>query len=197
MPLKTSKQKKYVSVQQGEMRGKKILLPPAIHGHRHFTSALIKEALFQICEPYKPAAFFDLCAGSAQIAVEALSRGFSPVHCVERDDGRFSFLVEQLKGIDIILHKKDFRRMASVIADTHSVVFIDAPYSFWQSDGSCELIEDFLIKLFEKPRLSILLAIQSPMPISFKKEELQGLLDTGVSREYRGHTLFTAEIKYS
>ncbi|MBW7856748.1 MAG: RsmD family RNA methyltransferase [Leptonema sp. (in: Bacteria)] len=193
MPLKTSKQKKYVSVQQGEMRGKKILLPPAIHGHRHFTSALIKEALFQICEPYKPAAFFDLCAGSAQIAVEALSRGFSPVHCVERDDGRFSFLVEQLKGIDIILHKKDFRRMASVIT-CHSVVFLDVPYSFWQRDGSCELIEDFLVKLLENSKLSILLAIQSPTPISFKKEKLQNLLEQGVSRDYRGHTLFTVEI---
>lgn len=193
MPLKTSKQKKYVLVQQGKMRGKKILLPPAVRGHRHFTSALIKEALFQICEAYEPATFFDLCAGSAQIGIEALSRGFFPVHCVERDESRFSFLAEQLKETDIILHKKDFRRMVPAITD-RSVLFLDVPYTFWQPDGSCELIEIFLTKLLRRSGISILLAIQSPLPLSFRNQALRNLLEQGMSREYRGHTLFTCEL---
>jgi 16S rRNA G966 N2-methylase RsmD len=182
----------YVTVQQGIFRGRKIALPPALHGHRHFTSSLMKEALFQLIDVYRPCAFFDLCAGSGQIAVEALSRGFTPVHCVERDERRFAFLVRELAAYDLTLHKKDFRRMAPLIAEQGGVAFLDVPYSFWNQDGVCYHLEDFLIKLRSAMKgQPVVLALQSPHTVRFSNRDIeQWLLEYGITqRRYRSHTL--------
>ncbi len=199
MPL-SSDRTKYVTVQQGSLRGKKIALPPAVHGHRHFTSALMKEAFFQLVEAYRPGPFFDLCAGSAQMAVEALSRGFSPVHCVERDEKRFAFLVKQLSSLELSFHKKDFRRMVPVILEAGGgVVYLDVPYSFWSQDGICLHMEEFLLKLhsgLQGNRVPVLLAVQAPTTVRFANSDLeQWLFENGMSqRDYRGHTLLIADL---
>lgn len=185
-----------VNVQQGGLRGRRIPLPPAIHGHRHFTSSLMKEAFFQLVESRIGQPFFDLCAGSGQMAVEALSRGFSPVHCVERDEARFQFLIKELHDLGLTFHKKDFRRMAPVCAAAGGAAFLDAPYSFWASDGQCPHVEDFLLRLRNElstaTDMDLLLGIQSPVPMILKDAELQewigGQLESG-RREYRGHFL--------
>lgn len=188
----------HVAVQQGSFRGRKIALPPALHGHRHFTSSLMKEAFFQLVEAYRPCAFFDLCAGSGQMAVEALSRGFAPVHCVERDERRFAFLIKELSGFDLSFHKKDFRRMAPVIAEQGGVAFLDVPYSFWNSDGICLHMEEFLLKLrteLEGRSTRVVLAVQAPATVRFSNTEIeQWLFEHGMTqREYRGHTLLVVD----
>ena len=185
----------FTVVQQGRWRGKKIPLPPSHHGHRHVTSSILKEAFFQLAEAYYPCAFFDLCAGSGQMALEAVSRGYGPVHAVELDEGRFRFLIGQLSGHDITFHKKDFRRMAASVAAQTSVVFIDVPYSYWTADGQCSHIETFLQKLsiavdelpVEQPN-QIFIGIQSPMPVQWKKSDWLGRFRID-AKKYRGHSL--------
>ena len=117
-------------------------------------------------------AFFDLCAGSGQMGLEALSRGYHPVHMCELDTRRFSHLSRELQkgGYDVVLHRKDFRRMSlPILSHTRASVFLDAPYSFWSGE-SCPNIDAFLIRLVNDwPEGScerLLLAIQGPAPYS-------------------------------
>lgn len=177
-----------IPIQKGILKGKKIHLPPSRKGHRNITSSLIKEALFQLAENffgihfdgYKKysISFYDLCAGSGQIGMEAFSRGFHKVHIVEKDKKRFEFLLENLKTFKIhksklFFHNKDFVRFAKIIPkDSYSVSFIDLPYSFWK-EQNCSHLDFFFKKFFEylnqekHERKKILIMIQSPYPYQF------------------------------
>lgn len=126
-------------VQKGRFRGRPIPMPPDIRGQSHFTPGIVKEALFQLIENEignpQGIPFYDTCSGSGQIAIEALSRGFAPVHAVELAPERFAALLSHVKeeNYDIRCHRKDMRRMAHLIAaEATPVVFIDLPYSFWE-----------------------------------------------------------------
>lgn len=127
-----------MKIQRGQFRGRRVQAPPGVRGHSEFTPGLVKEALFQRIENLigpDPSAwsFFDLCAGSGQVAMEAASRGFGQVHACEIDQGRFAFLLEQVKalGYPIRCHRKDFMRLARLVR-APAVVFLDLPYSFWK-----------------------------------------------------------------
>ena len=143
-----------VKIHKGRLRGRKINIPPPVKGQQAATSSLLKEATFQIIENEingspESYAFFDLCAGSGQMGLEALSQGFAPIHISELDGGRFSHLVRNLADYkkDLTLHNKDFKRMASRIPQAkQSVGFLDPPYSFWK-DGKCDAIDVFIKNL--------------------------------------------------
>ncbi len=185
------RKKIHVDVLKGNLKGKKIPVPPSLRGYRNVTSSLIKEALFQHIENYFSInlggaqkiriPFFDLCAGSAQIAIEALSRGIYPVHIVEKDRIRFKFLLENLKKIitynDVIFHQKDFIRLADDIAEQDkATAFIDLPYSFWKEEQSLHLevfFKNFSSKLIFgglNESKKYLFIIQSPVNYSIPKE---------------------------
>lgn len=123
-------------IQKGRFRGRLIEAPPGIRGHQEFTPGLVKEALFQRIEnlagDLSEWNFYDLCAGSGQIAFEAASRGFAEIHACEIDQGRFGFLLDQVRrhSYPVRCHRKDFQRLARSIAGS-AVVFLDLPYSFW------------------------------------------------------------------
>jgi 16S rRNA G966 N2-methylase RsmD len=131
-------------IQKGRFQGRKIKPPPAVSGNSHLTLGLVKEAIFQVLEGQLGAgldqyAFFDLCAGSGQMAFEALSRGFAPVHLAEIDPRRLRHLIDEARrgSFDVQIHRRDFRRMAPlVLRHARSVIFLDPPYSFWQGGDS-------------------------------------------------------------
>ncbi|MCL2025234.1 MAG: RsmD family RNA methyltransferase [Leptospirales bacterium] len=56
------------------------------------TAQKVKEALFSILGNIEKKSFADLFGGSGQIAFEALSRGASPVICIELDRERAGFI---------------------------------------------------------------------------------------------------------
>lgn len=141
-------------IQQGRLRGRRIPAPPEIKGQAHFTSAQLKETVFQILDNrIEPAstAFFDLCAGSGQMGFEALSRGYARVVLGEVDPGRIALLrktagefSEPGQGGDIVVLKRDLRRMAGPLLEAgRAVVFLDPPYSFWEG-ARCPPVESFL-----------------------------------------------------
>lgn len=201
-----------VPVQKGILKGRKIILPPSLKGHRNFTSSLLKEALFQIIDNFfgihfdgekqYSITFFDLCAGSGQIGIEALSRGFKCVHIVEKDRKRFEFIFDNLKGYKVknaklIFHNKDFLRFAKIIPkEDYAVCFIDLPYSFWTKE-KCIILDIFFKKFFENLKQNslnnkkILIVIQSPIPYQFSfdyflNDSLNIKLET---KYYRKHYL--------
>ena len=108
-------------------------------------------------------AFFDLCAGSGQVAIEALSRGFQDVHACEIDQARFGFLLEQIKsqGYAIRCHRKDFQRLARLVTGP-AIVFLDLPYSFWKPIP--EAVEAFLAALPAEGEGDVLIFLQGPEP---------------------------------
>ncbi|MBX7058250.1 MAG: RsmD family RNA methyltransferase [Leptospirales bacterium] len=142
-------------VLRGKFRGRSIPAPPAAHGNSHLTLGLVKEALFQILEQrlgseLPETSFFDLCAGSGQMAVEASSVGFASVHLCEVDSGRLRHLAEMVQkgGFPIEVHRRDFRRMAGPMLRARRIVaFLDPPYSFWDREGRSEAVDRLVYNL--------------------------------------------------
>lgn len=207
-----------IPVQKGLLKGKKIPLPPSLKGHRNVTSSLVKEATFQLIDNFYgvqfngskkyPVAFFDLCAGSGQMGIEALSRGFDPVHIVEKDRQRFEFILQNLKHFGnknskLLFHCKDFRRFYDDILNTqYSATFIDLPYSFWNEQGTCPHLDHFFYKFAEyyssnrnKNYGKYIILIQSPNPYHLPKiiYNFFPMIDYQL-RHYRKHFLNVLKI---
>ncbi|MBP7282019.1 MAG: RsmD family RNA methyltransferase [Leptospiraceae bacterium] len=136
-----------LSIQSGLYKGRKVPVPAAIKGNSNFTSALLKKSIFSILDSFglqgkisiEDSLFVDLFAGSGQVGLEAVSRGFKNTVFFELDKNRFRGLKEFLPGIRkdfVLLHRDSFRYYdAFDFSDVHSVVFyIDPPYSFWEKD---------------------------------------------------------------
>ncbi|MCS7205796.1 MAG: RsmD family RNA methyltransferase [Leptospiraceae bacterium] len=221
----SQRKKIHIPVIKGFLKGKKIPLPPSLKGYRNFTSGLIKEALFQHIENFfgvsldgqkkLSISFFDLCAGSGQIGIEAYSRGMTPVHIVEKDKKRFDFILENLKSFEkngrrIHFHQKDFRRLADeIVLSLKTAVFIDLPYTFWKKDGVCYHIDQFFMKYLEhlkkqvglfsqeqKERFAHIFFIQSPVPYVIPdnlKNSNWFILDVDI-KYYRKHYLVIIKI---
>jgi len=157
-------------VQQGRFRNRSIAIPPAVKGHLEFTPARIKEAVFQIVFSRIGGrtgdyAFFDLCAGSGQMAWEALSRGFREVHVNEIDALRFRFLHQEqsryLPGA-IFLSRRSWTRMVEPIEQAlPAIIFLDLPYSFWKDSETFQALDRFIGSFSDRSRM--LLVMQAPL----------------------------------
>ena len=67
----------------GSLKGRRLQAPADLTVRP--TADRAREALFSILQRWPPGPFLDLFAGSGAVALEALSRGYGPVACVERD----------------------------------------------------------------------------------------------------------------
>lgn len=194
-----------IRIQQGRFKGRRIPPPPRIKGALHVTPGLVKEAAFQLIENRVPeGAFIDLCAGSGQMGFEALSRGYSPVHFCEVEEDRFRGLVEEVRkySYDVELHRRDFRRSASLIlAEPIVVAYLDLPYSFWSGER-CGPLEAFFSDFWEDlakadpvPR-TILFVIQGPAffrPVGTPPEGFQMQI---TERQYRRTHLTLLDLEW-
>ncbi len=137
-----------LSIQSGIYKGKKVLVPSSVKGNSNFTSALLKKSVFSILDSFdlqekislSESLFIDLFAGSGQMGLEAVSRGFKNIVFFELDKNRFRSLKEFLPTIRkdfILLHRDSFRYYdAFEKEEKDSLVFyIDPPYSFWEKDS--------------------------------------------------------------
>lgn len=137
-----------LSIQSGIYKGRKIPVPTAIKGNSNFTSALLKKSIFSILDSFhlqgqisiEDSLFVDLFAGSGQVGLEAVSRGFKNTIFFELDKNRFRGLKEFLPAIRkdfVLLHRDSFRYYdAFDFSSVSSIVFyIDPPYSFWEKDS--------------------------------------------------------------
>jgi 16S rRNA (guanine966-N2)-methyltransferase len=84
----------------------------------------------------------DLFAGSGAMALEALSRGASLVHCVEKDDGAAktistnASLVQKAQPVGVfhLFHMEVQKFVEGEAQNQYHFVYVDPPYDFADSD---------------------------------------------------------------
>lgn len=90
------------------------------------TADRAREALFSILQAWPAGPFVDLFSGTGAVALEAYSRGYGPVTCVEARPS--PFLLKNLKYCEVTLLSKDVLKLGPEAFTGAAVVFSDPPY---------------------------------------------------------------------
>ena len=203
------------------MQGRRFEYPPIGQGQTRFTPGLLKKAVFEILlnrianssHKVKDYAFFDLSAGSGQMAFEALSLGFQKVYISEVEasytahikkqlgakDKRGHLVETRIQGLDpavpIEIYCRDFRRMSSLIrSHSQSILYFDLPYSFWKArnplglEGFLSRLENSFIKEEAGETKSRWIFIQGPR--FFEVQKMKFIKDPEFRRYGRQHLSF-------
>jgi 16S rRNA (guanine966-N2)-methyltransferase len=112
----------------GNLRGRKLSAPPPGDLRVRPTADRAREALFSILQRWGQGPFLDLCAGTGAVGIEAHSRGFEPVVCVESGDSGWACLQKNLAGLPIRGLRADLRRLKPADFRDQAVIFLDPPY---------------------------------------------------------------------
>lgn len=112
----------------GTLRGRRLVAPPPGDLRVRPTSDRAREALFSILQRWPPGPFLDLCAGTGAVGLEAHSRGYAPVTCVEAFEPGWSCLRRNARGTDLQLVRADLRSLGVRAFSGQAVIFLDPPY---------------------------------------------------------------------
>ncbi|MBI3132076.1 MAG: RsmD family RNA methyltransferase [Acidobacteria bacterium] len=113
----------------GSIKGRKLLAPPGDDLRVRPTSDRAREALFSILQRWPQGPFLDLCAGTGAVGLEAWSRGYAPVTCVESGEPGWSALQSNLRGTGVVALRKDITHLESGDFAPQAIVFLDPPYA--------------------------------------------------------------------
>lgn len=113
----------------GRYAGRKIFCPPGV-----IRPAMdrMRESLFAVIGDITGKSFLDLFSGSGLMAIEAASRGASPVAAVERDPAKWDTIRKNLGIADerIDLHFIPVERYLKRAKSTWDVIFLDPPFAY-------------------------------------------------------------------
>ncbi|HEX9011184.1 MAG TPA: RsmD family RNA methyltransferase [Holophagaceae bacterium] len=112
----------------GTLKGRRLAAPPAGDLRVRPTSDRAREALFSILQRWPMGPFLDLCAGTGAAGLEALSRGYGPVTCVEAAEPGWSCLRRNAEGTGLVLLRRDVLRAEMGDFRDQAVLFLDPPY---------------------------------------------------------------------
>jgi len=112
----------------GTLKGRRLSAPPAGDLRVRPTADRAREALFSILQRWAYGPFLDLCAGTGAVGIEAHSRGYAPVACVESGEPGWTCLQRNLTGLPIRSIRQDFRRLKGDAFRDQAVIFLDPPY---------------------------------------------------------------------
>jgi len=118
-----------VRIIAGRLKGRRLQQPPPGDLAIRPTSDRAREALFSILEARPRGAFVDLFAGTGAVGLEAWSRGFGPVICVERDPKAFALIQANAQGTEVQALRADVRRLRKDAFGGVAVLFGDPPYA--------------------------------------------------------------------
>jgi 16S rRNA (guanine966-N2)-methyltransferase len=110
----------------GALKGRRLAAPTGLDVRP--TSDRTREALFGILRRWPMGSFLDLFSGTGAVALEALSRGYFPVWCVERDRDALSTIRANARGAPLSIVGGDARAAAGDPFFDVSVIFVDPPY---------------------------------------------------------------------
>lgn len=112
----------------GTLKGKKLLAPPPPEMGVRPTADRAREALFSILEGWPKGPFVDIFAGTGAVGLEAYSRGFLPVVCVEREPLALRCLDANIRGTEVQILRQDAFRLGAKTFNNLAVIFGDPPY---------------------------------------------------------------------
>ncbi|HJU84314.1 MAG TPA: RsmD family RNA methyltransferase [Holophagaceae bacterium] len=112
----------------GSLKGRRLAAPPEGDLRVRPTSDRAREALFSILQRWPQGPFLDLFAGTGAVGLEAFSRGFEPVVCVEQGEPAWGCLEKNLRGTMVRGLRKDASRLPADTFPPQAVVFLDPPY---------------------------------------------------------------------
>ncbi len=105
----------------------------------------MRESLFSILGDLTGCSFLDLFSGSGCVAIEAASRGASPIHLVEMDRGKKATIEKNLSFVNEEKHlfMMDAGRYIASCLLQYDIVYADPPFPM---DGKVELAEKIAAK---------------------------------------------------
>ena len=112
----------------GTLKGRRLVAPPPGDLRVRPTADRAREALFSILQRWPAGPFLDLCAGTGAVGLEAYSRGYAPVACVESTEPAWGCLERNLKGTSVTALRLDVRRLKADAFKEQAVIFLDPPY---------------------------------------------------------------------
>ena len=119
----------------GTLRGRRLAPPPPGDRRVRPTADRAREALFSILQRWPVGPFLDLCAGTGAVGIEAHSRGYAPVVCVESGDPGWTCLRKNVAGLSVQAVRADLGRLKVDAYQGQAVIFLDPPYDqavdFW------------------------------------------------------------------
>ncbi|MDP2877819.1 MAG: RsmD family RNA methyltransferase [Holophaga sp.] len=118
----------------GAIRGRRLDSPAEGELGIRPTSDRAREALFSILQAWPKGAFLDLFAGTGAVGVEAWSRGYSPVVCVEKDPKTCLLAQRNSRGSEVQVVRQDALRLKHDSFKGLDFVFADPPY---EGSGVC------------------------------------------------------------
>lgn len=124
----------------GTLKGRRLWAPPPGNQRVRPTSDRAREALFSILQRWPSGPFLDLCAGTGAVGVEARSRGYDPVTCVEAAEPGWSCLQKNIENTTVKPLRADLLRLKESSFVGQAVIFLDPPYeqaeTLWAQSAS-------------------------------------------------------------
>ena len=110
----------------------------------------MRESLFSILGDLTGTSFLALFSGSGCVAIEAASRGASPIHLVEMDRGKRATIEKNLSFVKEEKHlfMMDVGRYVASCLISYDIVYADPPFPM---DGKVELARKIASKHIVKP----------------------------------------------
>lgn len=112
----------------GTLKGRRLQAPPEGETRVRPTADRAREALFSILERWPKGPMVDLFAGTGAVALEAWSRGFEPVACVEQHPVALKCLAVNLRDTPVRLLMQDALKVKADAFRDQALVFADPPY---------------------------------------------------------------------
>jgi 16S rRNA (guanine966-N2)-methyltransferase len=110
----------------GTLKGRRLAAPAGLDVRP--TSDRAREALFSILGRWPAGSFLDVFSGTGAVALEAISRGYAPVWCVEKDWRALAALRANAGNAPLSVVACDARDIKDGAFADISVVFADPPY---------------------------------------------------------------------
>ena len=134
-----------IRITGGRLKGRTIAVPKA--GPARFTSAKVREAVFDLLGSVEGCAILDLFAGCGSFTIEAMSRDASSVTSVEKDRRTAALLRANLKSLsidkDCLVVNMDVRYAVPMLyrqGKVFDVIFADPPYDMGYVASTFELL---------------------------------------------------------
>jgi 16S rRNA (guanine966-N2)-methyltransferase len=135
-----------IRITGGRFKGRSIGAPK--HGPARFTSAKVREAIFDILYSVEDLAVLDLFAGAGSFTAEVLSRGAASVVAVEIDRNAASLISRNLKDLeqhdDCLVLNMDVRYAVPMLhrqGKRFDLIFADPPYDLGYVSSTVNLLK--------------------------------------------------------